>query len=63
MPSNVAYATSESSARSLALAATKIARCAAGNAAQAILPTVDGVVPFYILPEPRRFSLAATFTF
>ena len=34
-----------------------------GNAAQSILPIVDGVVPFYILPEPRRFSLSATFTF
>jgi hypothetical protein len=34
-----------------------------GNASQSILPTVDGVVPFYILPEPRRFSLSATFTF
>jgi iron complex outermembrane recepter protein len=34
-----------------------------GNASQAVLPTVDGVVPFYILPEPRRFSLSATFTF
>ena len=34
-----------------------------GNASQALLPTVDGVVPFYILPEPRRWSLSATFTF
>ena len=34
-----------------------------GNAAQSILPSMDGVVPFYILPEPRRFSLSATFTF
>ena len=34
-----------------------------GNAAQSLLPTVDGVVPFYILPEPRRFSLTATLLF
>jgi iron complex outermembrane receptor protein len=34
-----------------------------GNASQSILPTIDGVVPFYILPEPRRYSLSATFTF
>jgi outer membrane receptor protein involved in Fe transport len=34
-----------------------------GNAAQTILPIVDGVVPFYILPEPRRYSLSVTFTF
>ncbi|HUR59917.1 MAG TPA: TonB-dependent receptor plug domain-containing protein [Opitutaceae bacterium] len=34
-----------------------------GNASQAILPTMDGVVPFFILPEPRRFSVSATFTF
>ena len=34
-----------------------------GNATQAQLPTVDGVVPLYFLPEPRRFSLSATFSF
>lgn len=34
-----------------------------GNASHAILPTMDGVVPFFILPEPRRFSVSATFTF
>jgi outer membrane receptor protein involved in Fe transport len=34
-----------------------------GNAAHALLPTVDGVVPFFTLPLPRRFSLSATFVF